>query len=197
MFRYRLALPALFAAALVAAAPIPTDGTFTLGPGSRLWVDGTSTVRSFSCEATAFDAQIQGDTPVGGVLSGVKAITSVDITVPVKSLDCKNGKMNEHMLKALKANEHTEIAFALTSYELAPVGETMRATLTGSLTMGGVEKPITIDADVFTGEGGALKVTGAVDVNMKEFGLKPPSLMLGTMKVREVVNVKFELFIQQ
>jgi hypothetical protein len=32
---------------------------------------------------------------------------------------------------------------------------------------------------------------------MKEFGLKPPSLMLGTMKVRETVNVKFELLLQQ
>ena len=101
MFTYRLALPALFAAALVAAAPVPMNGTLTLGPGSRLWVDGTSTVRSFSCEATAFDAQIQGDTPVSAVLNGAKAVTSVDITVPVKSLDCKNGKMNEEIAEKL------------------------------------------------------------------------------------------------
>ena len=69
--------------------------------------------------------------------------------------------------------------------------------MTGTLTMGGVEKPITFDADVTAGDAGVLEVGGMVAINMKEFGLKPPSLMLGTMKVREMVNVKFELLLQQ
>ena len=31
---------------------------------------------------------------------------------------------------------------------------------------------------------------------MKEFGLKPPSLMMGTMKVDERVKVSFDLFLK-
>jgi polyisoprenoid-binding protein YceI len=80
---------------------------------------------------------------------------------------------------------------------LVQAGEAVRATLTGTLTMGGVEKPITFDADVIAGDSGVVEVGGSVDVNMKDFGLKPPSLMLGTMKVRELVNVRFELLLQQ
>lgn len=198
MFTYRLALPALLATALVAASPVPTDGALNVRPGSRLWVDGTSTVRSFSCEAGSFDAQIQAnDQAISAVLGGVKAVQTVDVTVPVKSLDCRNGKMNEHMLKALKAEEHAQITFALESYELTTVADTVGATLTGTLTMGGVEKPITFEADVTASDSGALLVAGSVELNMKDFGLKPPSLMLGTMKVREKVNVRFELYLQQ
>lgn len=198
MFAYRFALPALLATALVAASPVQMDGSLNVRPGSRLWVDGTSTVRSFSCEATSFDAQIAAtDQAVNAVLNGVKAVQSVRVTVPAKALDCKNGTMNGHMLKALKADQHDEIAFALESYDLTPENGTVRAALNGTLTMGGVTKPISFEADVSSSDSGALLVQGAVDVNMKDFGLKPPSLMLGTMKVREMVKVNFELYLEQ
>lgn len=198
MFTYQRTLPTLLAFALVAAAPVAIDNVLTVRPGSRLWVDGTSTVRSFSCEATSFSAQIEADDEaVRAVLGGVKAVQAAQVTVPANALDCKNGKMNEHMRKALKSAEHPDVSFRLTSYDLAQVGDSVRATLAGSLTMGGVEKPIIFDVDVTEGDSGALQVRGAVDVNMKDFGLKPPSLMLGTMKVREVVKVRFELLLQQ
>lgn len=191
-------LPALLALALVAAAPATADGILTMRSDSRLWVDGTSTVRSFSCAASTFDAQITAnDLAIDAVLGGTKAVQTVEVSVPVSALDCKNGTMNEHMRKALKAEEHPAIAFRLTSYDLAQADAVVRATLNGTLTMGGVEKPITFEADVAPADGSALQVTGAVDVNMKEFGLKPPSLMLGTMKVRENVKVRFQLYLQQ
>jgi hypothetical protein len=31
---------------------------------------------------------------------------------------------------------------------------------------------------------------------MKEYGIKPPTLMLGTMRVGEKVNVKFDLLLK-
>ena len=197
MLKHVRVLPALLALALIAAAPA-SDGTLTVRPDSKLWVDGTSTVRGFSCTASSFDAQIAAnDAAISAVLGGTKAITSVDVSVPVSALDCKNGTMNNHMRKALKADEHPTISFQLTTYDLVQSGEAMRATLNGSLTMGGVEKPIAFDADVTPGDAGVLQVSGVVEVNMKEFGLKPPSLMLGTMKVRENVKVGFELYLQQ
>lgn len=198
MLKHVRALPALLALALVAAAPASTDGSLTVRPDSKLWVDGTSTVRGFSCSASSFDAQISAnDAAIDAVLGGTKAVTSVDVTVPVSALDCKNDTMNDHMRKALKAAEHPTISFRLNTYDLVQTGEAMRATLNGTLTMGGEEKPIAFDADVSPGGAGVLQVTGAVEVNMKEFGLKPPSLMLGTMKVRENVKVGFELYLQQ
>jgi len=69
-------------------------------------------------------------------------------------------------------------------------------TMTGNLTLGGVEKPITIKAHAKPGPNGTLVVSGTREVRMTEFGLKPPTLMLGTMKVDERVTVGFDVVLK-
>ena len=176
----------------------PLGDQMTLGSASRLWVAGTSTVRSFECKATEFDAAIATSGPGAArlVAGGQKAVTTVTVTVPAERLDCANGTMNEHMLKALKSSEHPMITFTLSSYDIATEGETVKGTLRGQLTLGGVTKPITIPATGTAAGDGSLRVTGSHALNMKDYGLKPPSLMMGTMKVKEIVTVHFDLILK-
>ena len=184
-------LPAL------AAAP-RRDAALDLQPESRLWVSGTSTVRSFQCQASAFDAKVEssGADAVAAVLAGEKAVSTIEVTVPAEKLDCRNGTMNEHMRKALKAKEFPTVVFRATSYDLARGTESVGVTLNGTLTLGGVEKPITVNAQARPGADGTLVVSGTREVRMTEFGLKPPSLMLGTMKVDEKITVGFEVVLK-
>jgi polyisoprenoid-binding protein YceI len=167
-------------------------------PQSRLWVEGTSTVRGFECKATSFQAHVEaaGPTAVSAVLAGERGVSGVELTVPVAQMDCGNGTMNDHMRKALKATEHPEIVFHLSSYDLAKAAEGVQATINGTLSLGGVEKPIVVNAEVKEGADGALHVEGVHEVMMKEYGLKPPSLMMGTMKVNERVKVRFDLLLK-
>jgi polyisoprenoid-binding protein YceI len=168
-----------------------------LQPESRLWVAGTSTVRSFQCQATAFEAKVVASAgAAAAVLGGEKAVSSVELTVPVEKLDCRNGTMNEHMRKALKAKNNPTITFRLTSYELAKTADAVAVTMQGTLTLGGTEKPVTIAAQGKAGEDGRLLVSGTHEVRMTEFGLKPPTLMLGTMKVDERIKVGFEIVLK-
>ena len=152
---------------------------------SKLWINGTSTVRAFQCAATSFDTKVESTTPgtVAAVLAGTKAVQSAQLVVPAKSLDCRNGTMNEHMLKALKAKDNPTITFKITSYDVAKAGEGVDGTAQGQLTLGGVTKTITVKAHAVPEAGGALRLTGSQDIRMSEFGLKAPTLMLGTMKV--------------
>ena len=174
------------------------ENQMALATQSRLWVNGTSTVRSFECKATEFDAAVETSGPgaAKAVVSGEKAVTTVSVTVPAARLDCSNKTMNEHMLKALKAKEHGTISFKLSSYDIAKSGETVKGTLTGQLTLGGVTKPITMTATGAATPDGGLQVTGSHELNMKEYGLKPPTLMMGTMKVGETVKVSFDLILK-
>ena len=180
------------------AASSRRDTPLDLQPESRLWVAGTSTVRAFQCQAAAFDAKVEssGADAVAAVLAGEKAVSTVEVTVPAEKLDCRNGTMNEHMRKALKAKEFPTVVFRATSYDLARTSDSVAVTLNGSLTLGGVEKPMTVKAVAKAGDNGTLVISGTREVRMTEFGLKPPSLMLGTMKVDEKLTVGFEVVLK-
>ena len=193
-FRATLALAVLLPAALGIAARRPID----MQPESRLWIAGTSTVRSFQCQASTFEAKIESapNGAVAAVLAGEKAVSNVTVTVPVEQIDCKNGTMNEHMRKALKASQNPTVTFKVTTYDLARANDVVDVTLNGTLTIGGVEKPVTINAQAKPGENGTLLVSGTREVRMTEFGLKPPTLMLGTMKVDERVKVGFDIVLK-
>jgi polyisoprenoid-binding protein YceI len=184
--RFSRALP-LFCLVPAAMAATPRATALDLQPTSRLWISGTSTVRAFECAAATFDANVES-------LPG--AATAVLAGVNTERLDCKNGTMNEHMLKALKAKTNPTIVFKLASYDLAKQAEAVRVTLNGTLSMGGVEKPISLTANATEGNSGMLHVVGTHELRMTEWGLKPPTLMLGTMKVDERVKVGFDLLLK-
>ena len=174
-----------------------TASPIDLQPESRLWVSGTSTVRSFECSATEFEAKVDASpNAVTSVLNAEKAVTAVELRVPTNRLDCKNGTMNEHMLKAIKGKENPTIVFKLESYDLAKASDAVRVTLNGALTLGGVDKPITLTANATQGPSGALRVAGTHELRMKEWGLKPPTLMMGTMKVGERITIGFDLVLK-
>jgi hypothetical protein len=87
-----LAVPALAAAAL---APL------SLQPGSRVWVDGTSTARAWHCEST----QAEGTAAAGTTdLAQLASVSRAEITIPVSTLDCRAG---EPQRKAAAGARHT------------------------------------------------------------------------------------------
>lgn len=187
------ALAALAVLALAAAHPAPE--ALKVAAGSRLWFEGTSTVRDWNCQAAQIDALIDAEAGApAAVLGGRKAVRTVQLTIPVAKLNCNDNRtMNGHMWKALESERFAAIQFALASYEL--VQSPTRGTLTGTLTLHGVARPVTIPVEFAAAEG-ALKVTGSYALNMTEWGVEPPKLMFGTMKVGETVTVRFELLLQ-
>ena len=182
---------------------IPTVGwtrageLLSLQPESKLWVEGKSSIKDWSCKATDVNAVVEAASAnaVPQLLTGDKAVKTVNVTLSSEKMDCGNGTMNEHMRKALKTSEFSAINFHLNSYDLARKPEGVSGTMTGVLTLGGVKKPVTIEA-TGTDEKGALHVLGSYDLKMTDYDLTPPSLMFGRIKVRELVTVKFDLLLK-
>ena len=189
---------------LALAIVLPASGAWTvanemlvLQPQSRLWIDGTSSIRSFSCKAGEVNAVVEavGPNAIPQLLTGEKGVKTVRVTVPAELLDCGNGTMNEHMRKAIKLSEHNSIEFRLADYEVAKNAESVSGTINGTLLLGGVTKPITLKAE---GEpqGAMLHVTGSYELDMTEYGLKPPTLMFGRIKVGKTVKVNYDLLLK-
>lgn len=190
----RLALTAL--AALAIGASRPAVDQLSIKEGSRLWFDGTSTVRDWSCQAAQLDAVIETEAGApAAVLGGRKAVRAVTLTIPVARLNCNDNRtMNGHMLKALNAERHPTIQFTLASYDVAHAAPSS-GTLQGTLMINGTTRPVTLLVE-FEGVEGALRVAGTYALKMTEWGVTPPKLMMGALKVGETVTVRFDLLLQ-
>ena len=184
--RTRIQLAGLIALpALMAAAAMP----LSFQSGSRVWVSGTSTVRSYRCEST----QVTGSADAAGTELSQVARSSGEITIPVSSLDCRNGTMNGHMRNALKAAQNPAIRFRATSVSVTPEGA---VRMTGPLTIAGQSREVTINGTAAR-ENGRLRVTGTKQLNMTDYGVQPPRLMAGTMRVHPPVTIGFDVVLGQ
>jgi len=179
-----MAVPALLAAS---AAPLSFES------GSRVWVSGTSTTRSWRCESTQVTGSVRASTVAVGEL---RSVPGAELTIPVATLDCRNGTMNSHMRNALKAAENPQIRLRATSIQVTPSGDAAGAArINGELTIAGSTRPVSIDGTVQS-ENGQLRVRGSRQLDMTEYGMRPPSLMMGTMKVRPAVTVGFDVVLK-
>ena len=162
--------------------------------GTTLTIAGTSTVRSWTCEARGF---AMTPTPTRGFEDGVlerrKTLETVTVTFPVAAIECGNGTMNSHLRKALKADEHPEITYTMSTYEIRDAEGGVAVETEGRLTIAGEERPIAMDVTVAKDADGGIRVKGLQSIDMTEFGVTPPKLMLGTLKVGRTATVEFDM----
>ena len=181
------------------AGPVSRAPLF-IQPGSRLWVEGATTDRTFRCAASRIEGRIVTvpERPGTGLAALEGVVRQVEVAVPVATLECGNATMNRQVREALGAGASPLVRYRVTSHRLA-VGSDSEATLrmNGALSIAGREKPVGIDAAVVRDPGGALRVKGTKWIRMSEFGVEPPTLMMGTMKVHDPVVVGFDVLLNQ
>ena len=186
----------LFAGALLIAVPALMAATaappLTFASGSKVWVSGTSTVRSYRCEST----QVTGTADASSTDLAQIGQARGEITIPVATLDCANGTMNGHMRTALKAQENPNIRFRATSVRVTPSSATEgTVAMTGQLTIAGQTREVTVNGTAAR-EGGNLRVRGTQGLTMTDYGIAPPRLMAGTMRVHAPVTIGFDVVLK-
>lgn len=160
----------------------------------RVGLEGDSTLHKFSAEAKNVGAVLKMKPGVGGpALEAIRAgaLKGQQLAIPVARLASGDKKLDKNMHETLKASEHRNILFKVQSYE-ATGSETLALKLRGALTIAGVTRQVEIDATAKP-DGKGLVLTGEKDLKMTDFGIKPPVMMLGTIRTSNDVKVKFEL----
>jgi len=61
------------------------------------------------------------------------------------------------------------------------------------LTIAGVTKQVTLQGKITENADGSATITGSRKIKMSEFGITPPSFMLGALKVGDEVTVEYTL----
>lgn len=170
----------LLALVLLAAQPAALQPT-----RAALWITGTSNVHDWRCDAAA--ARLETRFVVRADPAGLLP-TAVEVTVPVAALGCGNSTMDQKLRDALKMTAHPNIHFTLASAQ--PAGDA-RVLAKGRLSIAGVERAVALLVSLEPGQ--VLTVRGTLPVQMKDFGLTPPTALLGMLETGDQVVVHFEL----
>jgi polyisoprenoid-binding protein YceI len=169
--------------------------SYALQPGSALWITGDSTLHAWGSTATkvelaaTFDSAkaVSADSVAKG---GLKALS---LTLLVKGLKSGEAGLDKNMYKALKEPRAPVIAFTLLDYSTAAAKDgSVRIRARGKLSIAGQTKETVIEgACSFSADG--LSVSGSHELLMTDFGITPPTLMLGTIKVANKIVVHYDL----
>lgn len=181
-------------AALLLAMPM-IAWTAPVTPEGTLKVEGDSTLHKWSTTATKLEADFVLADEKAGLADAVAAgkVKSMTLSVPVAGLSSGEKGLDKNMRKAMKEPEFPAVTYSLTSYELAKDG--LSAATTGQLTIAGVTKPIAMTLSLKPAAG-ATSVSGAYALKMSDFGIEPPKLMMGAIKVKDPVTVRFDLILK-
>ena len=186
---------AVLAVAVTAPARAQETTKLQLEPGTELSISGTSTVHAFTCKTNRIDATLIVDRGYTKDLTKIaRPIVSVRVEIPAKSLDCGNGKMNDNMYGTLKAKDNPTITYVMSGYDLENATATGFAAKThGTLTIAGKEKVISMTVKADRVEDTKASAKGEQSILLTDFGIKPPSFMLGALKVGNEIKIKFNL----
>jgi YceI-like domain len=117
-----------------------------------------------------------------GVLEGF------EITIPAASLSSPTAGLDKNMHKALKVEQFPDITFRLTRLEGAAAGA---AKAIGVLRIAGVDREVVLDLKTARKDS-LLVVIGSLPLLMTDYGIKPPTAMLGMLQTDPKVTVSFE-----
>ena len=179
---------------LVLATTLNVEGQeyyIFIHPSSKVSVHGSTNVNNFTFKYTE---EISIDKPVRVRNNeGALRITGGVIDLKVNAFDSGNGIMNKDFRKMLLAEENPfiQVELAMLRPNWLPNDVWLEGKAEIIVTINQIDKRFTVDCKVENP--GSLLIYGTQTILLTDFGLTPPSRMMGMVKVNDYVNLDFAL----
>jgi len=170
--------------------PLHAQNTLTV-KSVKASIQGSSTLHDWESQITQITCL--GDFQADNTL--LKNIADISVKIPVAGIKSSEGKMMDNKTyDAFKSEEHPYITYTATRAQITTdAAKNTTIKVSGNLTMAGTTKPITIEAKGKSLPNGDMEISIARKLKMTEFNMKPPTAMMGTIKVGDEVTVVVSL----
>lgn len=153
-------------------------------------VKGTSTLHAWKSEVTGIECNGSFES-LNNILETIK---DVEVKIPVKGIKSTEGKkMDSKTYETFKSDKNPFITY---SFSRADVKTDAKRMVTiesyGNLVMEGISKPIVLNATGKVLQNGDLQLAVSQKIKMTDYKMKPPVMMLGTIKVGDEITVNFD-----
>lgn len=180
-----------------------SNSTFVPVDESKLWIEGSSNVNEFECYAEEYTGEAtlpeltEPSSKSSSVLNVSNEVLLLKIDIRVNSFECGKDRMNADLRKALKADKFPEISFL---YEDATIisnpeseGKGFKLRVQGLLTVAGTTKEIQFITEAYYMNEQRVRARGETEINMIDYGVTPPTALMGLIRANEELTVNFDL----
>lgn len=150
---------------------------------SSILVKGTSTIHDWemNVKAPTSSFTLKED-------QSLEQLTSGSLTVDVVSIESDKNIMNKKAWEALKEKKFPQIKAKLLQVKQDGNSGTVKL----ELTIAGKTKEMADDFQVTTSNG-KIEIEGVLNLKMTDFGVEPPTAMMGTIKTGDEIKVAYKL----
>ncbi len=173
--------------ALLCAINLSAQNAYNLNKkNSKLIITGTSSLHDWEMEAQNFN----GETTVKLDDAGSVKLDQIHFKTKVSDIKSDNRIMDNKTYDALKKDKFPEIVFSLKPEE-ATLAAGKKSVIKGQLTIAGKTREIDVPVNLELDGENQFQVKGEVPLKMSDFGIDPPTAMLGTLKTGNEVVIKY------
>ncbi|UII25330.1 YceI family protein [Fulvivirga maritima] len=165
----------------------------TIEPESHFSLSGTSNVNSFSCVMEDAFSNYQLNVCYSQDEDQL-VFENTGFHLAVSNFDCQNAKMTHDLKNALKADKYPKIKFELLTLEglksgdCEPIAESL-------INIAGKANKYLLKYKVKQISEDEYRIYLNADFNMKDFGIDPPTAMMGIVKVNEIISINLRLHV--
>lgn len=162
---------------------------------SKLFIEGKSNVNKFECHCTEdFPAtQVQfNSTPKNGTAH----FNKTEMKITTNKLDCGKKAINNDLIKTLKADEYPNIILelcSLTFMKAANDQEWQQVKAETFLTIAGTTRTMNMLVNAKQLGKNKFKVKSSEEIKLTDFGIEPPTALLGLVKVKDEMMLHLDL----
>ncbi len=178
------------------AISVAQNGQVQLSNESKLSINGKSSVNDFRCYS---EHQLQEDSLNYSYHfeNEIIRVDGVSLSLEVDQFDCGRKGINRDFRSTLEYRDYPFIHITLNELILEHEEDIVPTSANVTIKIAGIEQDYIVPLDAFSSSEDRIIVGGTKTLSMKDFGLKPPSPMLGLIKVSDELEVEFDLVIRQ
>ena len=183
----------LFAFSLLQAQKVQ----YKIGDETKITISGTSTLHDWNSDVTKYEGNAELDKQLvndAEIKKGDK-IGDLNLQIAVEGIISGRGEtMDSRTFAALKSKEHPNIIFTLTHNDIENVnGSKFTLKAKGKLEIAGKSREIELTVEGERVSAQQFKFNGSYKLNMKDYGVEPPTAMFGQIVCGDEVEIKFDL----
>ncbi len=171
---------------------------YTIESGSRLYLNGTTNVNSFTCHCEDQFGSRYAELENRGWQTQFR---DANLEITVANLDCRNRRIEADLQKALQAQDYPTIKLSLLETTQNP--DCIDGKCSGwfdiyakmNLTITSVTRVQHLHARAKMLGPKRIQLVGEQQLRMTDFGITPPEAMLGMIKVNDNIDFHFDLIV--